>query len=154
MPFQTTIPKDMAAGVPGSHAALGPEVINTYIAHETITIGRAVWLKAAHDDLIVGTGSGAPLGIATRDHIGDIMDIKEAANMQCEAGDHVQVWLQGTLYAVLTNDATAGQAVFAKQTDGTLQAGSADTPPDGTAATKFTVARSGKAGEIVIITSW
>jgi hypothetical protein len=122
MPFQKTVNRDPAIGIPGTPYTFGPEVITVKIAAEAVTVGRFVF--AGNDDAgatVSNAGSGQPLGLAVVTKTEANLDIVlSEASMAVAAGNPVTVAERGGYYVVATADAVKDQAVYASLTDGTI----------------------------------
>ncbi|MDL2169563.1 hypothetical protein [Asaia sp. HumB] len=96
-------------------------------------------------------GSEAPTGFVLRDQQALITAYLAESTMLLPSGFNVQLMSGGDYFAVASTAATAGQAVYASTTDGSLQTGAAGTVPSGTVATGFVVTQGGAAGATIII---
>lgn len=154
MPFQKEVHTEMCPGLPGASAGAEPAIAVTRRAGAEITIGRAVWPKPGDADTVMPFGTGDIAGIATVSKTGAITGHLQEASAVIQTGEPVVVTERGVLFAVLTGDAEAGQAVYASTSNGTLKAAAAGATVSGHVATKFTVRRGGTTGAVITITSW
>lgn len=122
-------------------------------------VGAFCWLDNNGFVTNVNPGTGAPLGFIGRQQ-GEalITTWLGQASMVIPAGREVTVFDAGDFWAqTLVSPAVAGQTVYAKNADGTLQTGAAGSPPTGYVATKFIVPNAFPgcaAGELTKITTW
>lgn len=154
MPFQKEVHSDMCPGLPGASAGAEPAISITRQAGEAITIGRAVWPKPGDDTTVMASGTGPVAGIAMLTKTGTITGHLAEATDVIQVGEAISILERGPLFAVLTNNAVAKQAVYANTANGSLKADDAGQTVAGHVETKFTVRRGGTAGSIVTITSW
>lgn len=154
MPFQKEIQSEMCPGLPGTSAGAEPAIAVTRRAGAEITLGRAVWAGVGDADTVMPSGTGDIAGIASVSKTGVIAGHLQEAVFTVQTGEPVAIIERGVLFAVLTGDAEAGQAVYASTSNGTLKAAAAGATVPGHVATKFTVRRGGTTGAVITITSW
>lgn len=153
MTFQKEVKKEMPRGIPGTHAGVGAVVSYTRTAGADINIGRAVWLNPNNDDAVLPSGTKSIFGLATRTQTG-ALDCPGTSTMIIKKGDLVHITAQGNFYLELKTDASAGQKIFAKKTDGALQVADAGSDITGAVETVFKVVKGGQAGELITVSSW
>lgn len=151
--FQKTINADIARGIPGAFASINPHVSTPkgYIAGKDVGIGTFVW--TADDFTVENTGTGTPLGFVHRVNAYTFQDVTQGASNKVPAGQAVDVLVAGDFFVLTAAQATRGQKVFAKTTDGTIVPGNKGATVEGVVETNFYFAEDVKAGEVGIITS-
>jgi hypothetical protein len=149
MPFQKTVNRDPAVGIPGTPYTFGPELITVKIAAEAVTVGRFVF--AGGDEAratVSNAGSGQPLGLAvvTKTEANPDIVLSEAG-MVVAAGNPVTVVERGGYHVVAATDAAKDQAVYAGLTDGAIVTDAPGATVAGHVETIWKVAAPAPAGE-------
>lgn len=148
---------DFASANPRASTVAGDEQL--IAGPNGVTVGTFAWLDVNGFVTNVNPGSGSPLGFVGRQQgAALITQWLGAASMLIPAGREVTLFDAGDFWALSSVVAPQpGQAVFAKSADGTIQTGTAGTPPTGYVATKFLVPAtqgSSTAGDLFKMTTW
>ena len=158
MGFQTTVNLQQAPAVAGDFATANPRASfpageGQYVAGAAgVTVGRFAWIDAV-TGLVSNTGTGKPDGFIHREQQALIsVYLAEASNVVPQ-GFPVTVMRTGDYWATATVGAAAkGQKVFAKLTDGTVQAGAAGATIAGFIETDFVITQGCALNELAVIT--
>lgn len=125
-----------------------------------VNVGCFAWLDVNGFVTNVNPGSGSPLGYVGRQQ-GEALITQwlGAASMNIPSGREVTLFEAGDFWGLSSVAApVAGQGVFAKSADGTIQTAAVGSPPTGYVATKFTVANTQPAGaaigDLFKMTTW
>ena len=158
MGFQTTVNLQQAPAVAGDFATANPRASSPagegrYVAGASgVTVSRFAWIDAT-TGLVSNTGTGKPDGFIHREQQALIsVYLAEASNVVPQ-GFPVTVMRTGDYWATATVGAAAkGQKVFAKLTDGTVQAGAAGATISGFIETDFVITQGCAQNELAVIT--
>lgn len=158
MGFQTTVNLQQAPAVAGDFATANPRASfpggeGQYVAAAAgVTVGRFAWIDGT-TGLVSNTGTGKPDGFIHREQQALIsVYLAEASNVVPQ-GFPVTVMRTGDYWATATVGAAAkGQKVFAKLTDGTVQAGAAGASIAGFIETDFVITQGCALNELAVIT--
>lgn len=156
MPFQKTVNRDPAVGIPGTPYTFGPQVITVKIAAAAVTAGRFVFTG---DDetgsTVTNAGTGQPLGLAVVTKTEGHFDLtRMESSMEVVPGNPVTVAERGGFYVVAGTAAEKDQAVYASLTDGSIALGDAGGTMEGYIETIWKVAAPAPAGEVIPINTW
>ena len=157
MGFQTTVNLQQAPAVAGDFATANPRASfpageGQYVAGASgVTVGRFAWIDAT-TGLVSNTGTGKPDGFIHREQQALIsVYLAEASNVVPQ-GFPVTVMRTGDYWATATVGAAAkGQKVFAKLSDGTMQAGAAGATISGFIETDFVITQAAALNELAVI---
>ena len=157
MGFQTTVNLQQAPAVAGDFATANPRASfpageGQYVADTAgVTVGRFAWINAS-TGLVSNTGTGKPDGFIHREQQALIsVYLAEASNVVPQ-GFPVTVMRTGDYWATATvGAATKGQKVFAKLSDGTVQAGAAGATIAGFIETDFVITQGCALNELAVI---
>ena len=134
------------AGGPGAFVAGSAGVtIGSFVFQDATTLTEVT--NVAPADTSVPVGFVQNLGQA-------IIDYGDSNSMLVRAGGEVSPKVGGDFWAVAAADATRGQAVFAKLTDGSITVGTDGATVSGYVQTNFFVSYGASAGDLIIISSW
>ena len=158
MGFQTTVNLQQAPAVAGDFATANPRASfpageGQYVAAAPgVTVGRFAWIDAT-TGLVSDTGTGKPDGFIHREQQALIsVYLAETSNVVPQ-GFPVTVMRTGDYWATATVGAAAkGQKVFAKLSDGTVQAGAAGATIAGFIETDFVITQGCAQNELAVIT--
>ena len=158
MGFQTTVNLQQAPAVAGDFATANPRASfpageGQYVAAATgVTVGRFAWIDAT-TGLVSNTGTGKPDGFIHREQQALIsVYLAEASNV-VPRGFPVTVMRTGDYWAQATvGAAVKGNKVFAKLSDGTVQAGAAGATIAGFIETDFVITQGCALNELAVIT--
>ena len=158
MGFQTTVNLQQAPAVAGDFATANPRASfpageGQYVAAAPgVTVGRFAWIDAT-TGLVSDTGTGKPDGFIHREQQALIsVYLAETSNVVPQ-GFPVTVMRTGDYWATATVGADAkGQKVFAKLSDGTVQAGAAGATIAGFIETDFVITQGCAQNELAVIT--
>ena len=158
MGFQTTVNLQQAPAVAGDFATANPRASfpageGQYVAAAPgVTVGRFAWIDAT-TGLVSNTGTGKPDGFVHREQQALIsVYLAETSNVVPQ-GFPVTVMRTGDYWATATVGAAAkGQKVFAKLSDGTVQAGAAGATIAGFIETDFVITQGCAQNELAVIT--
>lgn len=158
MGFQTTVNLQQAPAVAGDFATANPRASfpageGQYVAAAAgVTVGRFAWIDAV-TGLVSNTGTGKPAGFVHREQQALIsVYLAEASNVVPQ-GFPVTVMRTGDYWATATvADAVKGNKVFAKLSDGTVQAGAAGATIAGFIETDFVITQGCALNELAVIT--
>ena len=158
MGFQTTVNLQQAPAVAGDFATANPRTSfpageGQYVAAAAgVTVGRFAWINAV-TGLVSNTGTGKPDGFIHREQQALIsVYLAEASNVVPQ-GFPVTVMRTGDYWATATvAPAVKGNKVFAKLTDGTVQAGAAGATIAGFIETDFVITQGCALNELAVIT--
>ena len=158
MGFQTTVNLQQAPAVAGDFATANPRASfpageGQYVAGSAgVTVGRFAWIDAT-TGLVSNTGTGKPDGFIHREQQALIsVYLAEASNVVPQ-GFPVTVMRTGDYWATPTvSAAVKGNKVFAKLSDGTVQAGAAGATIAGFIETDFVITQGCALNELAVIT--
>ena len=158
MGVQTTVNLQQAPAVAGDFATANPRSSfpageGQYVAAAAgVTVGRFAWIDAT-TGLVSNTGTGRPDGFIHREQQALIsVYLAETSNVVPQ-GFPVTVMRTGDYWATATVGAAAkGQKVFAKLSDGTVQAGAAGATIAGFIETDFVITQGCALNELAVIT--
>ena len=158
MGFQTTVNLQQAPAVAGDFATANPRASfpageAQYVAGSAgVTVGRFAWIDAT-TGLVSNTGTGKPDGFIHREQQALIsVYLAEASNVVPQ-GFPVTVMRTGDYWATATVAAAVkGNKVFAKLSDGTVQAGAAGATIAGFIETDFVITQGCALNELAVIT--
>lgn len=148
MEFQNKVDLMPVIGVEGAHASVNPIVSDPLgrLAGEDLYAGRFCWLDDDDKYTGVNTNAVAPHGFVVR----NLSHGYTEDSLLIRAGEVPNVAFSGDFYVKTTNDAEAGNVVFAKN-DGTIVAGAAGDVIANAIETSYKVIRGGLANEIIVI---
>lgn len=158
MGFQTTVNLQQAPAVAGDFATANPRASfpageGQYVAADAgVTVGRFAWIDAT-TGLVSNTGTGKPDGFVHREQQALIsVYLAETSNVVPQ-GFPVTVMRTGDYWATATvGAAVKGNKVFAKLSDGTVQAGAAGATIAGFIETDFVITQGCALNELAVIT--
>ena len=157
MGFQTTVNLQQAPAVAGDFATANPRASfpageGQYVAGSSVVVGRFAWIDA-NTGLVYTSGSGKPDGFIHREQQALIsVYLAEASNVVPQ-GFPVTVMRTGDYWATATVAAAVkGNKVFAKLSDGTVQAGAAGATIAGFIDTDFVITQGCALNELAVIT--
>ena len=158
MGFQTTVNLQQAPAVAGDFATANPRASfpageGQYFADAAgVTVGRFAWLDAV-TGLVSNSGFGKPDGFIHREQQALIsVYLAETSNVVPQ-GLPVTVMRTGDYWATATVAAAVkGNKVFAKLSDGTVQAGAAGATIAGFIETDFVITQGCALNELAVIT--
>ena len=158
MGFQTTVNLQQAPAVAGDFATANPRASfpageGQYVAAAVgVTVGRFAWIDAV-TGLVSNTGTGKPDGFIHREQQALISAYLAEASNVVPQGFPVTVMRTGDYWATATVAAAVkGNKVFAKLTDGTVQAGAAGATIAGFIETDFVITQGCALNELAVIT--
>lgn len=156
MALQSTVNIDYSVGVAGDPVNVTDIVFTAVnpVAETDVTVGNFVFAGTDPLNQCKASGSGAPVGFAMRVQAYPNYDITSAGSLVAKAGEAISVAVKGYFYAVATTTATAGQAVFASTTNGSIKTGTSGSSVSGHVETNFKVLKGGSEGDIIIIGNW
>jgi hypothetical protein len=150
---QSQVYTSVARGVPGAKADM-----NTFdyyplslTAETDITAGTFVWLGTDPETQADYGGEGAPIGFVERAIVYPNYDVLGAGDLEIQEGETLTVATSGCFWARTTGTAAAGQAVFAKTSDGTVSAAASGSTVSGSVETGWSVISGGEAGDAIMI---
>ena len=158
MGFQTTVNLQQAPAVAGDFATANPRASfpageGQYVAAAGgVTVGRFAWIDAV-TGLVSNTGTGKPDGFIHREQQALIsVYLAETSNV-VPRGFPVTVMRTGDYWATATVAAAVkGNKVFARLSDGTVQAGAAGATIAGFIETDFVITQGCAPNELAVIT--
>jgi hypothetical protein len=157
MGFQTQVYQQPNPAVAGDFASANPRATvlagpgQLVAGSAGVTVGRFAW--ADTDGIVSNAGTGVPTGFVHREQQGVITIWLAESSMIIPEGLMVVLHNLGDFWAQTTTAATAGQKVFASNTDGTIAAGDAGATIAGHTETDWFVATAGAANSLIKITS-
>lgn len=155
MALQSVINTEYSVGIAGD--PVNPtEVVYTAInpiAETDVTVGNFVFKGTDPLSQVKNTGSTVA-GLAVRVQTYPNYTITSAGSLVAPAGEGISIAVKGYFYAKSATVATAGQAIFASTTDGSIKTGTAGGTVSGCVETSFKVLKGGAVGEIIIIGNW
>lgn len=163
--FQSAVHLYQSPAVAGDFASANPRASTVAGDGQLIScptgcvVGAFCWLDTNGFVTNVNPGTGVPLGFIGRQQ-GEalITTWLGQASMVIPAGREVTVFSAGDFWAASSVVApVAGQGVFAKNADGTIQTAAIGSPPTGYVATKFVVPATqgtAAAGDLFKMTTW
>ncbi|QDH17416.1 structural cement protein Gp24 [Swingsia samuiensis] len=161
MSFQSQINYNWPVGFPGDVASANPTrtAIAGALGHRAgaggVTIGNFAWAQS--DGVTVlnkpdpSNASASPTGFVIRDNSAIIAGFNQGSTMTMNPGFMVTLKTGGDFFALVSADTITGQGVFASTTDGSIKTAPVGSPPDGTVATGWVVAKGAPAGQVSII---
>ena len=157
MGFQTTVNLQQAPAVAGDFATANPRAFfpageGQYVAADAVVVGRFAWIDAV-TGLVSNTGTGKPDGFIHREQQALIsVYLYETSNV-VPRGFPVTVMRTGDYWATATVAAAVkGNKVFARLSDGTVQAGAAGATIAGFIETDFVITQGCALNELAVIT--
>ena len=158
MGFQTQVNAQQAPACAGDFASANPRAATVspeggFVAGAAgVTVGRFAWIDAT-TGLVSNTGTGTPEGFIHREQQALIsVYLAEASNV-VPRGFPVTVMRTGDYWATATvGAAVKGNKVFAKLSDGTVQAGAAGATIAGFIETDFVITQGCALNELAVIT--
>ena len=158
MGFQTQVNAQQAPACAGDFASANPRAAvvspeSGFVAGAAgVTVGRFAWIDAV-TGLVSNTGTGKPDGFIHREQQALIsVYLAETSNVVPQ-GFPVTVMRTGDYWATATvGAAVKGNKVFAKLSDGTVQAGAAGATIAGFIETNFVITQGCALNELAVIT--
>ena len=158
MGFQTTVNLQQAPAVAGDFATANPRASfpagegQHVAAAAGVTVGRFAWIDAT-TGLVSNAGTGKPDGFIHREQQALISVYLAEASSVVPRGFPVTVMRTGDYWATATVAAAVkGNKVFAKLSDGTVQAGAAGATIAGFIETDFVITQGCALNELAVIT--
>jgi hypothetical protein len=150
MPLQDRIIDGYMPGVPGQKADNELSVyLGNCLAGTGVSVGKLVWVTG---NVAAPTGAGVPTGLVERTITFPNYNIRSEATMAIPAGWEITVAIKGRYFFTgVATQATAGQKLFVKPGDGTVQTGAAGASITNFVETPWLVRVGGAIGEIIII---
>lgn len=158
--FQKVVNERHASAVAGDFATANahystPAIGGNMVAGATgVRIGQfaASANGAPATSTIPSSASGRVIGFVARGNHACRYDVLQDGSLVIPAGQPVTMYGAGDFWAISLTAATAGQTVFARESDGAISTADGDTL-SGHVKTGYKVAVGGSANELIVITS-
>lgn len=113
--MQTTINKDMAFGIPGTHGNGQPYFADPYIAGATVTMGGVAAVNANGDAVPYSATDSTPVGIFVNpnEHVRMVLP-SDSRTLEVAAGATVAIAKKGSWYVAVPDADAANWVVGAK----------------------------------------
>jgi len=157
MSFQNRVNIQPAPAVAGDFASANPRATVLSGAGSLVTgVGGALvalfaWAVAG---VVTNAGSGAPTGFIARAQQALITAFLGESGNTIPDGLGITLYSQGDFWVQTLTVATIGQKVFASNTTGVVNTGTAGATIAGFTETKWSVGSAGAANELIKITTW
>lgn len=155
MSFQTHANYTWPIGFEGDFASANPHktVPSTTLGFKAGTSGVIVGRFAWADDqgFVSNAGSTIPTGFVYRNQQAVITDVTKSYTNTINAGFPVTLVEGGDFWVKSSTESSIGQVVYASTADGSISTAAKGSAPANTVETGWTVARGGKAGDLIIV---